>query len=347
MTTLSAADGSDSRQPARPTMHDVARVAGVSLKTVSRVVNREAQVRPETTERVVAAVRQLGYRRNDVARHLRQGGSTLTVGLIIEDISDPFYSTLARAIEHVARDHGYLMLVGDSGEDPHREEELAGAFCARRLDGLVIVPIAGDHAHLTREMDLGTAVVFVDRPAHGIDVDTVLCDNAAGARSAVGHLVGHGHRRIGFVGNDDSVYTAQQRFRGYRTALEDGSIGYDDRLVRRGPRDVDQAQAAVTDLLAADPALTAVFAANNRMAIGALRALREQAPGLGLVGFDDFELADAVEPAVTVMAQDPYAMGEQAARLLFSRLSGEDRPPRTVTLPPRLVVRGSGEVPPR
>lgn len=344
MTTLSRSAG-ESQQP-RPTMHDVARQAGVSLKTVSRVVNGESRVSPATVERVVAAVRDLGYRRNDMARHLRQGRTTATIGLVIEDISDPFYSTLARAVEDVARQHGYLMLVGNSGEDPEREEELVSAFCARRLDGLVVIPIAGDHRYLTPEIELGTAVVFVDRPALGIEADTVLTDNVEGARRAVTHLIEHGHRCIAFVGNDASVYTAEQRFRGYRAALDGAGIEYDERLVARGPRTAEDAATALAALLQAVDPPSAAFAANNRMAVGSLRAIRRHAPGTALVGFDDFELADFVQPAVTVMAQDPYAMGREAAILLFSRLRGEHCPARSVELPAQLIPRGSGELPP-
>ena len=207
----------------RPTMKDVATRAGVALKTVSRVVNDEPGVTPETASRVRNAINELGFRRNDSARLLRKG-QTASIGLIMEDIGDPFYSALSRAVEDVAHWNGSLLFTGSSDEDPQREQELVLALCARRVDGLIVIPASGDHRYLLPEIAAGVASVFVDRPAGMIDADAVLADNVGGTRGGVTHMIRHGHRRIGFIGDDPHIYTAAQRHQGYREAMAEAGL---------------------------------------------------------------------------------------------------------------------------
>jgi LacI family transcriptional regulator len=322
-------------------MKDVASAAGVALKTVSRVVNGEPGVHPATAERVRTAIDTLGYSRNESARMLRRG-RTATVGLVIEDIADPFYSDLGRAVEQVAIDHGCLLLSGSSGEDPARERELVRTFCARRVDGLIVVPAGDDHSYLRPELDAGTPAVFVDRPpGPGIDVDTVLCDNAGGAERAVGHLLSYGHRRIAFLGDSPSIFTAAERLAGYRRAL--GGL-FDERLVVMRTPGLGGVLADLERLLGGEAPPTAVFTGNGRLTVATLRALAGRR--LALVGFDDFELADLLSPGVTVVAQDPAGLGRVATERLFSRLRGDRGPAQHVQLPVRLIPRGSGELPP-
>ncbi|WP_433324047.1 LacI family DNA-binding transcriptional regulator [Spirillospora sp. CA-294931] len=328
----------------RPTMREVAAVAGVSLKTVSRVVNDEAGVRPETAAAVRDAIARLGFQRNDLARGLRGGGRTGSIGLVIKDVANPFYSQIARGVEDVARAGGRLVISGSSDEDPERERLLVGSLCERRVDGLLIVPSGAGHAHLATELALGTAVVFLDRPG-GLDVDTVLIDDAGGARDAVAHLARHGHRRIACLIDLPEIYTARERCRGYLEALAARGLAADSALVRTGLHDVPGAERAVTGLLAlADPP-TAVFAGNNLLAAGALRAIRSAGAPVALVGFDDFELADLLSTPMTVVAHEPAEMGRRGAELLQKRIAGDQGPPERVLLPTRLVVRGSGELP--
>jgi LacI family transcriptional regulator len=322
-------------------MSDVARLAEVSIKTVSRVVNREAGVRPDTARRVDEAISALGFRRNDGASVLRSG-RTESIGLIVEDLSDPFYSAVAGAVERVARRHGHLLLTGSAEGSPDNERTLAGAFLARRVGGLLVVPAGDDHAWLEPEVAAGTAVVFLDRPTSGLLADTVLTDNEAGIRSAVEHLVAHGHRHIGFLGDDPTFWTAARRLDGFVTATT--GLGLRADRVAMGPHRVE----ALTGLLSgwtagADP-VTALVTGNNRVSVTTLRALRSGGTRLALVGFDDLELADMLHPAMTVVAQDPAAMGQAAAHLLFEQLADTTAPPRTVVLPTRLVVRESGSV---
>ncbi|WP_420538146.1 LacI family DNA-binding transcriptional regulator [Nonomuraea pusilla] len=342
----------------RPTMKDVASAAGVALKTVSRVVNDEPGVHPDTAERVRAAIERLGYSRNESARVLRSG-RTATIGLVIEDVADPFYSGLSRAVEDVAIEHGCLLMSGSSGEQPGRERELVLAFCTRRVDGLIVVPAGDDHAYLQPELETGTPVVFADRPpGPGLDVDTVLAANADGAAIAVRHLLGHGHRRIAFLGDQPTIYTAAERLRGYREAL--GPL-FDERLVAMRGAAPGPVREELARLAALDDPPTALFTGNGRLTVTVLRALpgrqghdgpyeagRWRLPGgrpVALVGFDDFELADLLAPGVTVVAQDPAGMGRAAAELLFRRLGGDTGPSGRLELPVRLVPRGSGELP--
>lgn len=334
MTTLSNRAG-----PRRATMHDVARLAGVSLKTVSRVVNAESGVRPATERRVRAAIDELGFRRNLGASHLRRGTSTGTIGVLLEDLANPFYATLTRAVEEVARRSGRHVLAGSSDEDPDRERELALDFCSRRVDGLVVVPTGGRHDYLLPEIDAGLPVVFVDRPADGVAADTVLLDNAGGAETAVRHLAAHGHRRIAFLGDAPDIHTAAERLRGFRTCTDTG-------FVAMGPHDETTVERALHDFLDRPRPATALVTGNNRITLLVLRALAGGRAGPALVGFDDFELADLMTPPVTVVSHDIELLGRTAAELLSARIAGDDPPPRRVTVPARLIARGSGETRP-
>jgi LacI family transcriptional regulator len=327
-------------------MSDVARLAGVSIKTVSRVVNDEPAVHPETALRVLAAIEQLGFRRNLGARNLRRGSTTGTIGLVVEDIGNPFYSELNRAVEKIAGSYGRHVLTGSSDENSERERELALEFCSRRVDGLLIVPAGAQHHYLVPEMRAGTPAVFLDRPAGDIAADTVLVDNLGGTIEAVAHLARQGHRRIAFLGDRPDIFTATERLRGFHEGCVRAGLHYDERLaVLRTPTRENVAD-AVDRMLTGPDRATAVIAGNNRVAVHLLRALTQVTPRPALVSFDDFELADLLDPPVTVIGHDVSRLGKAAAELLFARIHGEDSPPRKVVLPVHLVPRGSGEVAP-
>src|SRR4051812_14289574 len=322
-------------------MRDVAHTAGVSLKTVSRVINAEAGVAPTTAARVAEAIDVLGFERNDLARTLRQGGSSATLGLVIEDLANPFYATVAQAVEAAARDRGFLLITASAREDAERERELAGALLRRRVDALLIVPAGPDHRYLST-----ARTVFLDRPPGGIEADTVLLDNVGGACSAVEHLIAQGHIRIACIADEADLFTAHERLAGYRDALRAADLKEDPSLVITGNRDVRAAQVAVEHLLGLPDRRrpTAIFSANNRNTVGALHALAGRDRKVALVGFDDFELADLL--GTSVVRADPWRLGEQAAALAFARLDGDDRPPLQIVVPTELVPRGSGEVAP-
>lgn len=333
------------RPAGRPTMKDVAAHARVGLKTVSRVVNGEDGVAPDTRLRVCASIDALGFRRNDGARLLRQG-RTASIGMVLEDLADPFYAPLVRAVEEAARAHGALLINGSSAEDPERERELVLALCARRVDGLVVVPAGDDHRYLRPEMDAGVATVFVDRSPGLLDADVVLSDNAGGAREGTAHLIAHGHRRIGFLGDRPDIQTAAERLRGYRAAMADAGLPVDPAWVSLGPTEPARVRAEAERILAGHAPVTAFLAGNNRVTVSLVRVLTGRPRPTALVGFDDFELADLLSPPVTVVAQDPALLGGTAAGMLFRRLAGAAGAPERVTLPTRLLARGSGELPP-
>ncbi|MFF3988155.1 LacI family DNA-binding transcriptional regulator [Streptomyces sp. NPDC001797] len=327
----------------RPTMKDVAAEAGVSTMTVSRVVNGDSAVAPRTAARVEAAVRKLGYQRDDVARQLRRTHElSQIIGLLVDDVTDPFMAAVASAAEDVARQRGSIMLIGSSRADLRREREVIAAFTARRVDGLILTPAAGSHRFLRPAQAQGTKIVCVDRAATGLDVDAVVVDNFGAVRGAVEQLLAHGHRRIGYVGDTPRIWTFGERRRGYLAALAAAGCPVDPALLRDGVRTGSEAAAAVTAMLALPDPPTALLAGNELLAFGALTA----APGdLAFVAFDDFALAARLTPPVTVIAQDPVALATSAAHLLFARIHGDISPPRTVVMPTRLIRRGSGEIP--
>src|SRR6266516_2195248 len=292
----------------RPTMLDVAALAGVGLKTVSRVVNAEPGVSPTLEAKVWRAIEQLNYRRDANASMLRRlGGKTQTIGLVLEDVANPFSSALHRAIEDSARARNVLVFAGSCDEDPDRERELIGSFRDRRVDGIIVVPASHDHTYLYEERRAGTALVFVDRPASYLDADSVVSDNFGGATLAVSHLLEHGHRRIGFLGDLLTISTAKERLRGYEQALETAGIRVDHNLIRTELRDPDAAARAIDELLAPPESPTAFFTGQNLLTIGGVHALRQagREREIALVGFDDIPLADMLDPAISVVAQDP------------------------------------------
>ncbi|MFZ3592801.1 LacI family DNA-binding transcriptional regulator [Streptomyces sp. BH104] len=335
----------ENRYGNRPTMKDVAARAGVGLKTVSRVVNAEPGVTEDTERRVQEAIAALGFRRNDSARVLRKG-RTASIGLVLEDLADPFYGPLSRAVEEVARAHGALLINGSSAEDPEREQELVLALCARRVDGLVVIPAGSDHQYLAPEIAAGVATVFVDRPAGKIDADVVLSDNFGGARDGVAHLIARGHRRIGFIGDQPRIHTAVERVRGYRAAMEEAGLAVDDRWVSLGVTEPERVRRAAEEMLTGPDPVTAIFSGNNRVTVTAVRVLSELERPVALVGFDDIELGDLLKPGVTVVSQDAAQLGRTAADRLFLQLDGAALPPERIELTTRLIQRGSGELPP-
>jgi LacI family transcriptional regulator len=321
-------------------MRDVADRAGVSLKTVSRVINGEAHVGDDTAKRVLDAVRAIGFRRNDLARQLRQGASSATIGLVIEDIANPFYSQVARGVEMIARERGCLVITGSSEEDGERERELVQSLLERRVDGLVVVPSARDHSYLRPESRHGTPVVFIDRPPTHIEADTILLENRAGARRGVQHLLQRGHTRVAFIGGYAQVYTGAERYAGYLEALHGAGIAVDDALVKFERHDLEAARGATHELLSMRHPPTAIFATSNRQSLGVVEGLFERSRlDVAVVGFDDLELSAILPVRVTVLKHDPVELGRAATKLLFERLDGNPAPLEHVVLPVELLER--------
>jgi len=329
----------------RPTLKDVSVLASVSIKTVSRVINNDPAVAAGTARRVQAAIEELGFRPDPVARSLRVGRDD-AVGLIVENIADPFMSEVTCAVEEVARERGMFVVISSAGYAPENERVVVGGLANRRVAGLILTPTSGDHSYLAAER-LRFPVVFVDRPPIQYDADTVVVDNEEGARVATAHLINHGHRRIAFVGDRLHIYTTRLRYQGFRSAMARAGLPVDERLVRVDAVGPENSAIAMTQLLEIADGPTAVLSANYRSSLGVVRALHQsRRTDLAHVSFDDFTGAESLDPPVTVIYQDPRRMGRQAANMLFDRINGDTSPPRRVLLPVRLIVRGSGELPP-
>lgn len=329
----------------RPTSHDVARLAGVSQKTVSRVVVGGAHVSESVRVRVENAIETLGYRRNDFARQLRPGQRPMLIGLVVGDVGNPWFSQIASTVEAIVRTRGYLLITGSTSDDPGVEEAIVRRLCERRVDGLLVFPSSGDHAYLRTEISAGTSMVFMDRPADNLDADSVIPPHRYGASIGVNHLISHGHKRIGFIGAGlDVGFPAAERLNGYREAHTAAGLHFSEDLVRLGPRTSEEAEAATASLLRMENPPTAIFSANNRTTIGVLRATHGKLGKLALVGYDDFELADLLPVPVTVVAHDPAEMARVAAERLLARIDTPDEPSQHLVPPVFLIPRGSGEI---
>lgn len=326
-----------------PTLHDVAAAAGVSIKTVSRVVNGATTVDPELRRRVETVVEQLQYVPNPLARSLKAGTGD-TIGVVVDTIADPFFASLTSAVEDAALASGLGVVFGSTGFDAGRERAHVARMAMQRVRALILAPSGGGHEYLERYRG-SLPVVLIDRPVEEATYDVVRVDDVGLAQEAVAHLAAHGHRRIAFVGSDERFLTTRDRLTGYARALAEVGNAVDPDLVRPGPtRDIDGAQ-ATADLLALPDPPTAIFAANPRAAIGIVHALHTSGrQDVAFVSFGDFPLAATVSPAVTVVDQDPTAIGTAAMARVLAHLDGTAERAEDVIVPTRLVVRGSGEI---
>jgi LacI family transcriptional regulator len=331
----------------KPTIRDVARAAGVSIKTVSRVTNRDDGVAVSTAARVQAAITELGYRVNPLARSLRTGSDN-AVGLILESLSDPFFAGVADAVEEAAREAGMVVVIASAGETVEQERAVVNAVLERSPRGMLIVPCHLDYEREHFQLGPhGVPVVFVDRPGIVATTDTVGIDNIAAARFATEQLIAHGHRRIAFIGTQLAHYPLSARVTGYRLALTDASIEVDESLIVSLPKLHAQADSEVATVVGQPEPATAILAANAFASLAVVKALRAvQRLDVALIGFDDFPMADSLNPAITVNRQDPELIGSKAFALLMERIAGEAGPGRQVVLPTTFVKRGSGEIPP-
>lgn len=324
---------------ARPSLKDVARVAGVGAGTVSRVINGQTKVSADSRARVLAAIEQLDYRPDAAAGALRRGTSG-SIGLLVEDVADPFYSQLNATIEEALIPLGLTLLTASSARSPQRAMRALQGLVSRRVDALIVTfPEDADEAFLERERAAGTAVVFVDRLPRSLDADSVVTNNRGGAKVAVEHLIARGHSRIALINDRRGLYTADERRAGWQEAHAISGLPTEQRLVRSGSPDNRAIEDALRSMLALPDPPTAVFSGNNRIAVAVLRAMRALAVRLDHVGFDDLELADLLDPPLTIVAQDPHAMGRAAVERVVSRMSGDHGPTTALVLEPRLVIR--------
>lgn len=339
---------SGDRPARRATIKEVAETAGVSRSTASRALTGHGYVAPQVRVRVRDVARSLGYVPDATARHLRQQASR-SIGVLVSDLSNPFYAGLAAGISTQARKRQYTMMLADDGGSPEVEVEAAEQFVALRVAGVVVTPVSAEiSTYLARQH---IPVVEVDRRFSAGACDAVLVDNQTAAQSATRELLDLGHRRIALVIDEMHWTTGRDRLAGYQAAFAAAGVPFDDSMVVSAGWDVDAARIAVHKLLSRPKPPTALFAANNVLAEAVWRAAAELnftiPERLSLVAFDDVAWMSLVTPGVTAIAQDPVALGEAAISQLVERIQAPLAPVRTVLLSASLVSRGSTAPPPR
>jgi len=330
------------------TIREVARQAKVSVGTVSNVLAGSVSVRPELRRRVDEVMRALDYHPNQIARSLKTR-QTKTLGMVISDITNPFYPQIVRGAEEAALHHSYLLFILNTDENSDRERRALATLRARKVDGLLLTVAPGleDLSHVAQFRDSGLPIVCLDRSVPGIDLDLVRVDNAHGARMCIQHLLSRGHRRIGLLGGSPGVETAQLRLDGYQQALADARLPVDLKLVRHGDFRLDSGYRLSKEMLLETSPPTALFASNAMMGFGALKAIHElglRCPeDVALAVFDEVPFGDVIQPRLTVVSQPAYEMGRLGTELLIARLEGREQSPNPVhlTLAPELLVRHS------
>ncbi len=330
------------------TIRDVAKKAGVSVATVSYVANGTRNVAPKTEERVRRAMAELDYHPNAAAQSLRTR-STHVVGLVISDISNPFFATLVRGAEDCARQNGYSILICNTSEKMEDELVYLQLLSRRRIDGMLLASTGKNDEMIRRLIERGMHIVFIDRKIDGVAAPAVLSENEEGAYQATSHLISLGHTRIGIVVGLPGVSTTTERLRGYEHALSDSGIPLDKALITYGGSQIKGAEDACKELFDLSDPPSAIFAGNNLMTIGVMKQLRELGiscpKDVSVVGFDDFEWASCFEPTLTMVAQDPYRIGFTAVEQLFKALSGKRLHAIETRIPTHLMVRGSSSSP--
>lgn len=330
-------------------MREVAALAGVGIKTVSRVINGEPNVSADMIARVRAAAEKLDYQPDIYAGNLRRTDrKTRTLGLVVGSVANPFSGAVNRGVEDVAGDRGVAVFASSLDDDASRETRIVGEMLRRRVDGLILTTVKNNQAYLVPEQQRGTAIVFVDRQPTGIEADAVLTNNAEAAGIATAHLISAGHRSIAYLGDRSELWTARERRRGFLEQLGAVGIPTADAIAIDELHDEETAFRATVEVMTGGHRPTALFTSQNLVTIGAVRALRHLGlhREVAIVGFDEVPLGDLLEPGITVVAQDPYGVGREAALRVFARLDGDRSQPRQYVVPSRLIVRGSGEIPP-
>jgi LacI family transcriptional regulator len=326
-------------------MLDVAAAAGVSVATVSAAVNGTAPVSKELRERIENAIQAIGYKRNAVARSLKMG-TTKTIGLVVADITNPFFTDVVAVIQDVLHRAGYAVMLCCTDENASLQEEQISLLLDRMVDGLIIAPAGDDEALRRLVRGASVPVVLIDRVCHDLEADAVVLDNQHAVKAAAKYIIDLGHRSIGYISGSLDTSTGRDRLAGYRAALEEAGIDRADEFVRLGNFREKDAYMATMQLLTRPDRPSAIFAANNLMVIGVMKAIRDMGlrcpDDISVASFDDFPWADVFQPNLTTIAQPVQAIGEQAAELILSRIAGSAlREPLQIVLKGRLMIRES------
>ncbi len=331
-----------------PTSHDVAKKAGVSVATVSRVLNGSPLVTESARRKVLRAVKALNYQPNRAAQRLRAGRSHV-IGLIISDIQNPFFTSVVRGIEDVAYQHGYSLVLCNSDEDPDKEKLYINVMRSEEVAGVILASASEANPQVDDLIAYNIPVVAIDRQIDDHQIDSVLATNINGARAATTHLVELGHRCIGYIGLPLTRTPGKERYEGYQRALRDHKLPASKNLVRIADAKQEGGYGSTGGLLAKESCVTALFVANNLMTLGALDAIRERGlkipDDISIIGFDDMPWANLLQPPLTAIAQPTYELGQRAAELLLGRLKDRTKPVAHEHLETRLIVRGSTSQP--
>lgn len=333
------------------TIKDVAREAGVSVGTASQALRESPAVREGTRHRVLAVAKRLRYQPSALARGMVTR-RTHTVGLLISDIANPFFIRAVRAIEDVAQENGYNVILCNTDEEPAKETQYLRILMEKRVDGIILATTAGSRQAVRDVRWRRIPLVLFDRELTGVAADTVKVDSVLGGRLATEHLLRLGHRRIAIIHGPVVRSTGAERLQGYLAALEAAGVAPFPELIREGNFKQDSGRELTRELLRVSPPPTALFCTNNLMTVGALQALRERGvripADLSLIGYDDMEWWTLTDPPLTTIGQPVYALGCEAMRLLLDQIGAKGRRrPRRVVLKPELLIRESGGPPPR
>jgi len=332
-----------------PTIHDVAKQAGVAPITVSRVINNSGYVSLKTRERVETAIAALQYVPNSLARSLRSK-QTKTIALVLTDITNPFFTTMARGVEDIANKQGFNVIFCNTDESETKQNNYLTVLLQKQVDGILLVPARSHAEPIKLIQSQGVEVVILDRKVPDVQVDVVRCNSEKGAQQLIQYLIGLGHQRIAILTGPEGVSTAVDRVTGYRQALVEAGLEVNDAFICHGEFTQASGYEMARQVLSIVPQPTAIFAGNNFIALGALRALRDanlRVPeDMALVTFDDLPLTLVVDPFLTVVAQPSYEMGQQATELLLARLKGETfREHQELILSTKIIVRRSSGLP--
>ncbi len=331
-----------------PTIKDVAEKAGVSTATVSRVLSGREFVSQHLIEKVNQTIEELKYRPSRVARNLRVRKAN-TIGLVVSDIQNPFFTSIMRGIQDTLLAKGYVLLAANSDEDEDQEKVHIETLLAEEVAGIILAPASASHKNYANLIDEGVGLVVIDRIPDRLKANSVLVDNTAGAYAAVEHLVSLGHRRIGIITGREEISTTTSRLQGYRIALQDAGIPFAPELVIAGGFRQEGGYQAMNALFSLSEPPTAVFSSNNVMTLGALQAIHEKCKRIpdeiALVSFDDMPWAASLQPPLTSVAQPTYEIGTTAAKLLLDQVSDSKQITRRIILEAELIIRGSTVTP--
>lgn len=338
------------------TITDVAERAGVSITTVSHVINETRYVSEELTKRVYEAMRELNYRPNTLARSLRSG-RTKTIGLVIPDISNMFFAEISRKIEDKGFEYEFSVILCNTDDDPKKEESYINVLLEKQVDGIIFISAGGAEENLEKSIDLGIPTIVADRDMQGATSDVVLVDNLKGGYDAARYLISLNHRRIGCISGPSPFTPSAQRLEGYKKALTKVDIEIDNSLIETGDFRFESGEKAMRNLLKLFNPPTAVFACNDMMALGAMRAVSDYGlnipDDISLIGFDNIPISKSVYPALTTIAQPIKEMADLIVELLVKRISQKENKRKTdeeadgykrVVMETKLIERGSCKV---